>query len=405
MFFDRSLAGWGRGPNIMTNSVCNSEQLANDSRRAVDLLQELLRIPSVTPHDGGCQKLLARRLVPLGFDCQSMPYADVSNLWARRGRDEPLFCFAGHTDVVTPGDLDAWESEPFSPQIRDGALFGRGAVDMKGGLAAMVVATESFITTHKNFNGSLAFLITSDEEGPAVNGTRKVIDTLSARGESIDWCVVGEPSSSVAPGDVVRIGRRGSLTGKLSVRGTQGHVAYPEFADNPIHSLTGILGELTATTWDEASQHFPATSLQVVDVQSGTGADNVIPPCATATFNLRFSTIWNEQSLRKKIHSIAEKHSQDFQIEWQLSGNPFLCKDGALLQATVEAIGQVTGSPPQLSTGGGTSDGRFIAPSGAEVVELGLVNLTAHKANECTRIEHLGVLVDIYRRILGRMLL
>lgn len=393
------------GKDLMTISAGSSQSSRHDLTQVVDLLQELLRLPSVTPEDYGCQALLARSLAPLGFDCQVMQFADVSNLWARLGSNEPLFCFAGHTDVVTVGDPGAWESEPFSPQIRGGMIYGRGAVDMKGGLAAMVVAARSFLAAHRDFNGSLAFLITSDEEGSAINGTRKVIEALSARGESIDWCVIGEPSSSQSPGDVVRIGRRGSLTANLVVRGIQGHVAYPEFADNPIHSLSKILGELTGTTWDTGTTHFPPTSLQVVDVRSGTGADNVIPPIATATINWRFSTTWDEQSLRRKVESIAGNYSGDYQIDWTLSGEPFLCKDGALLRATVAAIHEVTGERPVLSTGGGTSDGRFIAPSGAEVVELGLLNATAHKANECTSIEHLAVLLELYKNILHRLML
>lgn len=389
----------------MTNLRDESRASTQQAQRTLDLVRELVLIPSVTPADGGCQDLLAARLEACGFDCQRMPFADVSNLWARHGDDSPLFCFAGHTDVVTPGDRDSWESDPFIPAIRDGNLYGRGTVDMKGGLAAMMIAAESFIDEHRSFNGSLAFLITSDEEGRAENGTRKVIETLSRRGEKIDWCVIGEPSSSDTPGDVIRVGRRGSLTGEITVLGTQGHVAYPEFADNPVHKLARILGQLADTVWDDGSQDFPATTLQVVNLQSGTGADNVIPAEAAATFNLRYSPVWNAEQLRKRIDSIAQKHAHEYQIRWHLSGEPFLCKDGALLRATIGAINQVCGEAPQLSTGGGTSDGRFIAPSGADVIELGLINATAHKTNECTSIEHLDILTELYDNILRRMLL
>ncbi len=380
--------------------------LDSDGRHAaVALLCELIRRPSVTPADEGCQDILARRLTAAGFACESMQFGAVTNLWARIGSTNPLLCFAGHTDVVPAGKTDDWTSDPFEPVLADGMIYGRGAADMKGGLAAMVVAAEEFLRSHDDFGGSLAFLLTSDEEGAAQNGTRKVIETLQQRGENLDWCVIGEPSSNERPGDVVRVGRRGSLSGDLVIRGTQGHVAYPHLADNPIHRMATVLAELQTTNWDEGNRHFPPTSFQAVAVQSGVGAANVTPSEARTSFNFRYSTEWNHQTLQVAAEAVIESHATDYELEWRLSGEPFLTGNGELIRATVAAITEITGENPELSTGGGTSDGRFIAPAGADVVELGLVNATAHKANECTRVEHLGQLCELYQKVLEKLLL
>lgn len=366
---------------------------------ATRFLSELIRRPSVTPDDAGCQQLLMARLESLGFDCEPMPFGRVSNLWARKGDTAPLLCFAGHTDVVPPGDAAAWSTDPFDPVLVDGHLHGRGAADMKGGLVAMLLGVEQFLDNHAEHEGSIAFLLTSDEEGLAVDGTKKVIETLSARGEMIDYCVVGEPSSTTRLGDVIRIGRRGSLSGKLEIRGVQGHVAYPQHADNPIHRFSRVLSALLDTTWDEGNASFPPTSLQMVEVRAGVGASNVTPPTLHAEFNFRYSTEWDYLALQKKVEAMIEPFELDYTLQWTLSGEPYLTQSGALIDAVVAAVSEQTGTTPELSTGGGTSDGRFISPAGAEVVELGPVNATVHKANECVSMDDVGTLAGIYSRI------
>ena len=372
---------------------------------AVELARELIRRTSITPNDAGCQEIIAARLEAAGFHCETMQFGKVTNLWARSGNSSPVLCFAGHTDVVPAGDPDAWAADPFDPQIRDGILFGRGAVDMKGGLAAMIVATEKFLQEQQEFKGSLAFLVTSDEEGPAQDGTRRVIDTLHKRGEFIDWCIIGEPSSDRRPGDVIRIGRRGSLSAVVRIRGVQGHVAYPHLADNPIHRMAKVLAELQSTTWDQGNKHFPPTTFQAVSLASGVGAANVIPPDTQAEFNFRYSTEWTHKALQTAVEAVINSHADDYDIDWHLSGEPFLTGQNELVTAVVSAISEANGVAPELSTGGGTSDGRFIAPGGTEVVELGLINATAHKVNECTRIDHLSELCRLYQAIMKKLLL
>lgn len=370
----------------------------------LDLLEELIRRPSVTPEDAGCQSLIAERLEALGFACESMPFGEVSNLWARRGSEPPLFCFAGHTDVVPPGDGAAWSSDPFEPQLRDGRLYGRGAADMKASLAAAVTAVERFVTGTPEHRGSIALLVTSDEEGPARDGTRRVVETLTSRGEHIDWCVVGEPSSRATLGDVVRIGRRGSLSGELEVRGLQGHVAYPELARNPITAAAPLLAELCATRWDEGNDYFPPTGFQVVRIASDGGAVNVIPGSLRARFNFRYSTEWTQEALIARVETMCSNHGLDCRLDWHLSGEPFLTAPGELIDAVTEVIRDIQGIDPELSTGGGTSDGRFIAPAGADVVELGPVNASIHKVDEHVRVSDLPVLVELYAAILRRLL-
>jgi len=376
-----------------------------NSDPTIDLLCELIRRPSVTPDDAGCQEMLIARLEAAGFTCESMPFSDVTNLWARRGGDAPVLCFAGHTDVVPPGAADAWESDPFEPEIRNGNLYGRGAADMKGGLAAMVNAVEQFLGDHPDHKGSIAFIVTSDEEGPALDGTRKVMQTLTARDEKIDYCIVGEPSSSNRLGDVIRIGRRGSLSGKITIKGVQGHVAYPQHSDNPIQRFAPILSALHDTVWDEGNPHFPPTSFQMVELQAGVGAPNVTPPTLSAEFNFRYSTEWNHESLQDKVEGILESFDLDYELAWTLFGEPFLTDAGNLIDAAVAAISEQTGNSPELSTGGGTSDGRFIAPTGAQVVELGLINATIHQANECVKADDVSRLAEIYKRIMEILLL
>jgi succinyl-diaminopimelate desuccinylase len=375
-----------------------------NSDPTIELLCELIRRPSVTPDDAGCQELLIARLEAAGFTCESMPFSDVTNVWARRGRDAPVLCFAGHTDVVPPGAAGEWNTDPFDPVLIDGHLYGRGSADMKGGLVAMLLAVEQFLGDHPEHQGSIAFLITSDEEGPAVDGTRKVIETLAARGEQIDYCIVGEPSSANRLADVVRIGRRGSLSGKLEIRGVQGHVAYPEHSNNPIHSFAPVLSALHEMNWDEGNADFPPTSLQMVEVQAGIGAPNVTPPTLSAEFNFRYSTEWNHESLQDKVEEILEPFGLDYKLQWTLFGEPFLTKPGVLIDAVVEAVSEQTGNSPELSTGGGTSDARFIAPAGAQVVELGLINATIHQANECVKADDIGKLSELYQRIMEILL-
>ncbi|HXI68348.1 MAG TPA: succinyl-diaminopimelate desuccinylase [Steroidobacteraceae bacterium] len=372
--------------------------------QAVELTRDLISRRSVTPADEGCQPLLAQRLGRIGFVIEPLPFGNVANLWARRGDRRPLFCFAGHTDVVPTGPLDEWDSDPFVPEIREGVLYGRGAADMKSGLAAMVTAAEEFVALHPQHSGSIAFLITSDEEGPSVDGTRRVAELLKSRGERIDWCLMGEPSSEVSVGDTIKVGRRGSLSGRLTVHGVQGHIAYPQLADNPVHALAPALAELVSRSWDQGTEHFQPTSFQVSNINSGTGAPNVIPGELKARFNLRYSPAQTLENLKKTVEEILRQHGVRFTLDWYLSGEPFYTPPGDLSSAVTEAVAEVTGLPPRLSTGGGTSDGRFIAPLGAQVVELGVVNASIHKVNECVRLTDIDALQRMYCTLLRRLL-
>lgn len=368
------------------------------------LAQALVARESVTPEDAGCQELLAEHLSALNFNVENLPFAEVKNLWARRGMAEPLLLLAGHTDVVPPGPAQDWQSPPFQPTIRDGMLYGRGTADMKGSLAAMVTACERFVTAHPNHRGSIAFLITSDEEGPSVNGTVKVIETLQTRQEKITWCLVGEPSSSQRLGDVIKNGRRGSLSGELLVHGIQGHVAYPDLADNPIHRVAPALAELTAREWDQGNAFFPPTTFQISNISAGTGATNVIPGECRVLFNFRYSTETNHEQLRAQVTHILDRHQLHYDLNWTHSGAPFLTSEGELVNATQSAVQEITGLETTLSTSGGTSDGRFIAPTGAQVVELGPLNATIHKVNECVAVTDLEQLSRIYERIMVKLL-
>ncbi len=370
----------------------------------LELAKELVRRPSVTPDDCGCQQLLAERLGQAGFINEHLRFGEVDNLWARRGTEAPLFVFAGHTDVVPTGPVEEWDSDPFIPEIRDGYLFGRGAADMKGSIAAMTVACEKFVAAHPDHRGSIAFLITSDEEGPSIDGTIKVIDHLVKRGDKIDWCLVGEPSSVNRAGDTIKNGRRGSLNGKLRIQGKQGHVAYPHLADNPIHRAAPALAELAAIEWDAGNEFFPPTTFQVSNISGGTGAENVIPGVLDIQFNLRFSTESSEDSLKSQVNEILTRHGLEYEIDWRLSGQPFLTPVGELVDAAREAISRITGIDTELSTSGGTSDGRFIAPTGAQVVELGPVNATIHQINECVKSGELDTLSIVYGYILTQLL-
>lgn len=370
----------------------------------LELSLQLLRQPSVTPVDHTCQTIMADRLSAIGFNIENMRFEDVDNLWARRGTESPVFCFAGHTDVVPTGHLDAWESDPFLPEIRDGKLYGRGSADMKTALAAMVVASERFVKKHPNHKGSIAFLITSDEEGPSINGTVKVVETLEARNEKMTWCLVGEPSSTNTLGDIVKNGRRGSLNAVLTVKGKQGHVAYPHLAINPIHTASKALAELCDTVWDNGNEYFPATTFQVSNIQAGTGATNVVPGTMTVTFNFRYSTEVTADQLKARVLEILDRHAVDYDISWTLSGLPFLTPVGELVNAAKTAIKNVTGTETELSTSGGTSDGRFIAPTGAQVLELGVLNATIHQINEHVNIDELEPLAEIYEQILVELL-
>ncbi|MGB5409599.1 MAG: succinyl-diaminopimelate desuccinylase [Thiogranum sp.] len=371
----------------------------------LELAKDLVGRASVTPEDAGCQKLMRERLEAIGFRSEDLAFGDVSNFWARRGDHAPLLVFAGHTDVVPTGPLEQWHSDPFSPDIRDGMLYGRGAADMKGSLAAMITACEAFVAAHPDHKGSIGFLITSDEEGPAVDGTVKVVDHLVKKGERIDLCLVGEPSSSRRVGDVIKNGRRGSLNGKLLVHGEQGHVAYPQLATNPVHLAAPALAELISIEWDQGNAHFPPTSFQISNLQAGTGAENIIPGDLNVMFNLRFSTELTEQKIRERIHAILDKYQLNYTLEWRLSGEPFLTPVGELVDAAREAIREVIHIETSLSTSGGTSDGRFIAPTGAQVLELGPINATIHQVNECVAVAALDELSAIYRGILEKLLI
>lgn len=348
--------------------------------------------------------MLASRLGQCGFVCEHLRFGEVDNLWARRGNGAPLLAFAGHTDVVPTGPESAWRNPPFAAVIENGVLTGRGAADMKGSIAAMITALESFVGDYPDHRGSIALLITSDEEGPALDGTRKVIETLDARDEKIDWCIVGEPSSTSQLGDIIKNGRRGSLNATLTVFGKQGHVAYPHLADNPVHRAAPALAELCANHWDDGNAHFPPTTFQISNIASGTGASNVIPDSLSCEFNFRFSTASSKDSLIERTESILKKHAVRYSLQWNLSGNPFITESAELIEATRRAINQVTGAQAELSTGGGTSDGRFIAPSGAQVIELGPVNATIHQVNECVKTGELDQLSTIYREILRLLL-
>lgn len=370
----------------------------------LQLACDLIERASVTPADEGCQELMIQRLEAIGFTIKRLRFDDVDNFWAVRGDSGPLLCFAGHTDVVPTGDEAAWQYPPFEPTIKDGLLYGRGAADMKGSLAAMVTACERFVAQHSDHQGRIAFLITSDEEGIAINGTIKVVEWLESQGEKIDWCIVGEPSSTAHVGDVIKNGRRGSLGATLTVKGIQGHVAYPHLAQNPIHDFAPALAELSSQTWDEGNAYFPATSFQVSNINGGTGATNVIPGELKVVFNFRFSTEVTDRELRQRTEAILDKHELDYDLQWSLSGQPFLTDKGALVDATAEAISEITGSNTTLSTAGGTSDGRFIAPTGSQVVELGPVNATIHKVDEHVASDDIDTLSSIYERVLEKLL-
>jgi succinyl-diaminopimelate desuccinylase len=368
------------------------------------LVRQLIARPSVTPNDEGCQALIAQRLAPLGFRAERLRSGGVDNLWLRRGAQPPLVCFAGHTDVVPPGPLERWRSHPFEPTERDGRLYGRGAADMKSSIAAFVVAIEAFLEEHESRQGSIALLLTSDEEGPATDGTVKVVERLAARGERIDYCIVGEPSSSARLGDTIKNGRRGSLSAELTVRGVQGHVAYPQLARNPIHAFAPALAELAGVEWDRGDEYFPPTTWQVSNIHSGTGATNVIPGELTAQFNFRFSPASSVDDLKRRVTAILDRHHLAYAVEWSLSGMPFLTPRGRLVAVLSDAIEDATGLRPELSTSGGTSDGRFIAAICKEVVELGPVNASIHQIDEHISLTDLDLLARVYRGALERLL-
>jgi succinyl-diaminopimelate desuccinylase len=370
----------------------------------IELAQDLIRRHSVTPEDANCQDMLTERLERLGFTAEQMNFGEVKNLWLRKGTEAPLFVFAGHTDVVPTGPENNWTHPPFKAEIHDEILFGRGSADMKGSIAAMATACERFLEQHPDHQGSIAFLITSDEEGPAIDGTIKVVETLEARDEKIDWCLVGEPTSTSTVGDVIKNGRRGSLGARLVVKGKQGHVAYPHLAINPIHRLAPALAELTAKEWDQGNKFFPPTTFQISNINGGTGATNVVPGHVDLLFNFRFSTEVMAEELSQEVEAILNSHELDYDIEWTLSGNPFLTPEGDLVDAMIAGIKEVMGIDTELSTSGGTSDGRFIAPTGAQVVELGPLNATIHQVDERVHVSELNNLSSIYEAILNNLL-
>ncbi len=372
--------------------------------QTLDLTLDLMRRESITPEDAGCMDRVIARLEPLGFKVEWLNFGDTKNIWLRRGSEAPLFVFLGHTDVVPPGPREDWTSPPFEPEIRDGKLYGRGAADMKSGVAAMVTALERFVAAHPDHRGSIAVMLTSDEEGAATYGVVKVVETLQARGEAIDWCLIGEPSSFDRLGDTIRVGRRGSLCGVLRVFGVQAHVAYPEKGDNPIHRFAPALAELTAEVWDTGNAFFPPTSFQVSNIHSGTGAENVIPGRLEVLFNFRFSTALTEEDIKRRVTAILDKHGLRYELSWRLSGAPFLTTAPELIEATQQALEAVTGQKARPDTGGGTSDGRFIAPTGAQVVELGPLNGSIHKIDEHVPVEDLDVLSRIYEQVLVNLM-
>jgi len=370
----------------------------------IELAKALIARRSLTPDDAGCQEILIKRLQKLGFKIEKMRFGYVDNFWARRGTAGPILCFAGHTDVVPTGPVEQWLSEPFTPTIRDGMLYGRGAADMKTSLAAFITAIEEFISAHPDHTGSIALLITSDEEGVAVDGTVKVVEALQARNELIDYCIVGEPTCVSKLGDTLKNGRRGSLSAKLTVKGIQGHIAYPHLAKNPIHLAAPAITELAATQWDSGNEYFPPTTWQISNIQGGTGATNVIPGHIEMLFNFRFSTASTVEGLKTQVHAILDKHGLSYDIDWELSGKPYLTPRGTLVEAISAAIRSVTGVESELSTSGGTSDGRFIADICTQVVELGPLNATIHKLNECVAVADIEPLKDIYRLTLENLL-
>ncbi|WKV51960.1 succinyl-diaminopimelate desuccinylase [Dickeya fangzhongdai] len=369
----------------------------------IELAQQLIKRPSLSPDDAGCQALMIERLQAIGFIVEKLDFGDTQNFWAWRGQGKTL-AFAGHTDVVPVGDNSQWQTPPFEPAIRDGMLYGRGAADMKGSLAAMIVAAERFVAAHPNHQGRLAFLITSDEEASAVNGTVKVVETLMARQERLDYCLVGEPSSTDRVGDVVKNGRRGSITANLRIHGVQGHVAYPHLADNPVHRAMPALNELVATVWDQGNEFFPPTSMQIANINAGTGSNNVIPGELYVQFNFRFSTELTDELIKQQVKALLDRHQLNYTLEWQLSGHPFLTGRGELVDAVVNAVEHYSEITPQLLTTGGTSDGRFIARMGAQVVELGPVNATIHKVNECVSAADLQLLSRMYQRVMEQLI-
>ncbi len=368
------------------------------------LASELIACRSVTPDDGGCLEIIARRLAPLGFKLERLDRQGVSNLWARRGGTAPILCFAGHTDVVPPGPLDQWTSDPFKPEVRDGYLYGRGAADMKTSIAAFVTAVERFLAARPDHAGAIALLLTSDEEGRAVDGTVRVVEALVARGETLDYCIVGEPTSAERLADTIKNGRRGSLSGRLVVKGVQGHIAYPHLVKNPVHSIATALAELTTTVWDKGNEYFPPTSWQVSNFHAGTGADNVVPGSAELLFNFRFSTASTPDGLKARVHAILDRHGVDYTLEWTLSGKPYLTPRGRLVEAVSQAIRESAGIETELSTSGGTSDGRFIADICPEVIELGPLNTTIHKIDECIAVADIEPLSRTYERTLKLLL-
>lgn len=371
----------------------------------LDLACRLIERPSVTPDDAGCQDLLSGLLEEMGFSIRRLPFENVQNIYAVHGSGNPHFCFLGHTDVVPAGETSAWESGPFKPSIRDGLLYGRGAADMKGCIAAFIAAVRNFLSLHKTHKGSLAIILSSDEEGIALHGTKAVIEKFEAEGKKIDYCLVGEPSSEDVLGDVIKVGRRGSLSGKLRVKGVQGHVAYPHLASNPVHKALPALHELCQRIWDEGNEFFPASSFQISNCQAGTGADNVIPGHLDLIFNFRYSSSLNADGLKAAVGELLDKHGLEYELEWRHSGLPFLTQKGALLEALVSAIKELGSIEPRLSTAGGTSDGRFVAPTGAQVVEFGLINRSIHKVNEHASVADLKQLALIYERVLEKILL
>ena len=370
----------------------------------LELTCDLITCKSVTPADAGCLSLIEARLVERGFAATRLPFGDVDNLWAIRGSGGPVFAFAGHTDVVPPGRLESWHTPPFEPVVKNGLLYGRGAADMKGSLAAMVIAAERYLDLHSNHRGSIAFLLTSDEEGPAVDGTIKIVEYLKRNAIEIQWCVVGEPSSAERLGDTVRVGRRGSLNARLLVRGEQGHIAYPQRASNPIHKSLGALIELKSHVWDGGNEYYPPTSFQISNINAGTGVENIIPQDLEVLFNFRYSTENSAATLQQAVIEILDRFGLDYELDWHLSGEPFLTPGGELVDTASRVIQDLLGVTPELSTGGGTSDGRFIVPMGVQLVEIGPVNATIHKINECVAVDDLDRLTDVYGAILERML-